>query len=100
VPGIEGRELEVRRSGVERQHVFVGLRNTARVPVLATYSINTSTSASFWFCESEAWYAPESAQVSAIVAHAGQALITKPFAIDELGRKVREMLDAGQTKGP
>ena len=38
-------------------------------------------------------YAPESTQVSSIVAHGGHAVLTKPFSIDELGRRVRAMLD-------
>ena len=48
-------------------------------------------------------YAPESAQVSAIAAHGGHAVLTKPFSIHELGRRVRATLDAdvpGRTPSP
>jgi PAS domain S-box-containing protein len=38
-------------------------------------------------------YAPESAQVGDLVTRGGHALLTKPFSLDELGRKVRETLD-------
>src|SRR5579864_6524244 len=38
-------------------------------------------------------YAPESTRVSAIVAHDGRAVLTKPFSIDDLGRRVRAVLD-------
>ena len=38
-------------------------------------------------------YAPESTQVSAIVAHGGHAVLTKPFSIDDLDRRVRAVLD-------
>jgi two-component system cell cycle sensor histidine kinase/response regulator CckA len=39
-------------------------------------------------------YAPESAQVGDLVTRGGHALLGKPFALDELGSKVREILDA------
>jgi PAS domain S-box-containing protein len=38
-------------------------------------------------------YAPETAQVSALATHGGHAVLTKPFSIDELGRRVRATLD-------
>jgi len=39
-------------------------------------------------------HAPESAQVSEIVSSGRHALLAKPFGLDELGRTVREALDA------
>jgi PAS domain S-box-containing protein len=39
-------------------------------------------------------YAPESAEVGAIVARGGHAVLTKPFSIHELARRVRAALDA------
>ncbi len=38
-------------------------------------------------------HAPESAQVSEFVTGGGHALLSKPFTLQELGRKVRETLD-------
>jgi len=40
-------------------------------------------------------YAPEHAQVSAIVRRRGHAVLSKPFTLEELARKVRETLDSG-----
>ncbi len=39
-------------------------------------------------------YAPESARVSDLAAREGHAILNKPFSLDALGRKVREVLDA------
>jgi two-component system, cell cycle sensor histidine kinase and response regulator CckA len=38
-------------------------------------------------------YAPESAQMSELLTGGGHALLTKPFTLKELGRKVRDTLD-------
>ena len=38
-------------------------------------------------------YAPESAQMSEFLTGGGHALLTKPFTLKELGRKVRDTLD-------
>jgi PAS domain S-box-containing protein len=40
-------------------------------------------------------YAHEHAQVSAIVRRRGHAVLSKPFTLEELARKVRETLDSG-----
>jgi PAS domain S-box-containing protein len=40
-------------------------------------------------------YAPEHAQVSAIVRRRGHAVLSKPFTLEQLARKVRETLDSG-----
>ena len=39
-------------------------------------------------------YAPESARVGDLAAREGHAILSKPFSLDALGRKVREILDA------
>ncbi|HEX8790834.1 MAG TPA: ATP-binding protein [Polyangiaceae bacterium] len=40
-------------------------------------------------------YAPDHAQVSSIVRRRGHAVLSKPFTLEELARKVRETLDSG-----
>ncbi len=40
-------------------------------------------------------YAPEHAQVSSIARRRGHAVLSKPFTLEELARKVRETLDSG-----
>jgi two-component system cell cycle sensor histidine kinase/response regulator CckA len=40
-------------------------------------------------------YAPEHAQVSSIVRRRGHAVLSKPFTLEQLARKVRETLDSG-----
>jgi CheY-like chemotaxis protein len=43
-------------------------------------------------------YAPESAQMSEFLAGGGHALLTKPFTLKELGRKVRDTLDEAKPR--